>query len=67
MENTVFWDITPCGFCKKQRVGGKHRLHHQGEQGKTLAVTSNRRKPHGVTFQKTAFFIIIDVETSNLT
>jgi hypothetical protein len=46
-----------------------------GELGTTLAVTSNRRMPrknsaqgpHGVTFQKTAFFIVTTVKTSNFT
>jgi hypothetical protein len=48
-----------------------------GELGTTLAVTSNRRKlrrntsrflqePHGVTLQKTQFFIATAVKTSNL-
>jgi hypothetical protein len=34
------------------------------------AVLGNARfsqEPHGVTFQKTAFFIVTDVKTSNLT
>jgi hypothetical protein len=22
MKNGVFWDVTPCGSCKKQRFGG---------------------------------------------
>jgi hypothetical protein len=22
MNNCVFWDVTPCGFCKNQRFGG---------------------------------------------
>jgi hypothetical protein len=53
-----------------------------GELGTTLAVTSSRRtlervsvppkrrflqEPHGVTFQKTAFFTVTVVKTSNLT
>jgi hypothetical protein len=28
---------------KNRRFGGTQRLHHQGELGTTLAVTSNRR------------------------
>jgi hypothetical protein len=46
------------------------RLTRIGELGATLAVTSNRRtihEPHGVTSQKTPFFIVTAVETSNLT
>jgi hypothetical protein len=42
-----------------------------GKLGITLAVTSNRRtlsqEPHGVTSQKTSFFIVTAVKTSNLT
>jgi hypothetical protein len=42
-----------------------------GELGTTLAVTSNRRRflkePSSVTSQKTPFFIVTAVETSNLT
>jgi hypothetical protein len=30
MKNGVFWDVTPCGFCKNRRFGGTKRLHHQG-------------------------------------
>jgi hypothetical protein len=26
----VFWDLTPCGFCKKRRFEGIYRLHHEG-------------------------------------
>jgi hypothetical protein len=22
VKNTVFWDVTQCGFCKNQRFGG---------------------------------------------
>jgi hypothetical protein len=22
MKNVVFWDVTPCGSCKKRRFGG---------------------------------------------
>jgi hypothetical protein len=32
MENTVFWDVTPCGSCKKSSFGGTYRLHHQAEE-----------------------------------
>jgi hypothetical protein len=54
------------------------RVTKIGELGTTLAVTSNRRtlrrntvvvvvEPHGVTTQKTPFFIVTAVKTSNLT
>jgi branched-subunit amino acid aminotransferase/4-amino-4-deoxychorismate lyase len=51
------------------------RVTRIGELGTTLAVTSNRRKlwrttnlqePYGITSQKTAFFIVTAVNTSNL-
>jgi hypothetical protein len=38
-----------------------------GELGTTLALTSNRRTPHGATSKKTPFFIGTAVKTSNLT
>jgi hypothetical protein len=41
-----------------------------GELGTTQAATSNRRtlrRNHGVTTQKTPFFIVTAVKTSNLT
>jgi hypothetical protein len=32
LKNGVFWDVTPCGFCKNQRFGGTHRLLLQGDK-----------------------------------
>jgi hypothetical protein len=32
MENAVFWDVTPCGYCKNRRFRGMCRFHHQGEK-----------------------------------
>jgi hypothetical protein len=50
------------------------RVTRIGELGTTSAVTSNRssptlvlQEPHGVTSQKTSFFIATAVKTSNLT
>jgi hypothetical protein len=50
------------------------RVTRIGELVKALTVTNNRRvlrrkpqEPHGVTSQKTIFFIVTAVETSNLT
>jgi hypothetical protein len=43
------------------------RVTRIGELGKTLAVASNRRTPHGITCQKTPFFIVTAVKSSNLT
>jgi hypothetical protein len=47
------------------------RMTRIGELETTLAATSNRRtlreqEPHGVTSQKTPFFIVTTVKTSNL-
>jgi hypothetical protein len=47
MKNDVFWDVTACGSCKNRRFGETYRLRPQGDKngelGKTLMVTSNRR------------------------
>jgi hypothetical protein len=46
MKNGVFWDTTPCGYCKNRHFGGTSffiRVTRIGELGTTLAVTSNRR------------------------
>jgi hypothetical protein len=45
MKNCVFWDVTPCGCCKKRRFGGPYRLH-QGDKNilrsvRRLLVTAN--------------------------
>jgi hypothetical protein len=42
------------------------RVTKIGELGTTQAATSNRRT-HGVTTQKTPFFIVTALKTSNLT
>jgi hypothetical protein len=81
MKNGVFWVVTPCGSCKNhvsEESGPSFiRVTKIGELGTTQAATSNRRtlrsvrrflqEPHGVTTQKTPFFIVTAVETSNLT
>jgi hypothetical protein len=80
MKNGVFWDVMPCGSCKNRRFGGTSssfiKVTRIGELGTTLAATSNRRtlrrswflqEPHGLTSQKTPFFIVTAVKTSNLT
>jgi hypothetical protein len=47
MKNAVFWDVTPCGYCKNRRFGGTYSLLNRetriGGIGTTLALTSNRR------------------------
>jgi hypothetical protein len=63
-----------------EEPGASIRVTKIGELGTTQAATSNRRnaakkyqvgrflqEPHGVTTQKTPFFIVTAVKTSNLT
>jgi hypothetical protein len=64
MKNGVFWVVTPCGSCKNRRFGGTWRLLHQGEKNPKRRFL---QEPHGVTTQKTPFFIVTAVKTSNLT
>jgi hypothetical protein len=40
MKNSVFWDVTPCGSCKKRRFGGNYRLHHQWDILVTLMMVA---------------------------
>jgi chemotaxis methyl-accepting protein methylase len=56
----------------EKRIASIFRVARIGELGTTLTVTNNRSKLrrniiHGVTSQKTAFFIVVAVKTSNLT
>jgi hypothetical protein len=32
MRNAVFWDVMPCGSCKKRCFGGKYRFIHHGDK-----------------------------------
>jgi hypothetical protein len=45
MKNVTFYDVTPCGSCKKQRFGefitSIIRVKRISTLGTTLAVTSN--------------------------
>jgi hypothetical protein len=34
MKNGVYWDVTPCGFCKNRRFGVTWRLLHQGDKNR---------------------------------
>jgi hypothetical protein len=46
MKNSVFWDVTSCGYCKNRSFGGTQRLHRQGDNNRwtrNVAVTNNRR------------------------
>jgi hypothetical protein len=51
LKNAVFWVVTPCG-------------HVRTDVSEELWFS---QEPHGVTSQKTAFFIVTAVNTSNLT
>jgi hypothetical protein len=44
VKNAVFWDVTLCGSCEKQRFGGTCRLRHQGEKNQQARnVTYSQR------------------------
>jgi hypothetical protein len=32
--NAVFWDVSPCGSCKKRRFGRTCHLYHQGDKNR---------------------------------
>jgi hypothetical protein len=44
MKNAVFWDVTPCRFCKDRCFGGTHRLDHHGDKNRLarIDVRNNR-------------------------
>jgi hypothetical protein len=53
----------------EERFASIIRVRRVGELGTVLAtdVRSEEQEPHGVTSQKTEFFIVTAVKTSNLT
>jgi hypothetical protein len=55
-KSGVYWDVTPCDLVRTDVL-------------EALCNPESRflQKPHGVTSQKTAFFIVTAVKTSNLT
>jgi hypothetical protein len=72
MKNAVFWDVTPYGSCKNRRFGAS--VVPSSSILVTLMTEELRspemwflQEPHGVTSQKTAFFIVTAVKASNLT
>jgi hypothetical protein len=83
MKNDVFWDVRPCGSCKKTRyeeIRSVRRLLVTASvvPSSPILVTLMKevlvppkhhflQEPHGVTSQKTPFFIVTAVKTSNLT
>jgi hypothetical protein len=71
MKNVVFWDVALCRYFVNRRFGGTDHIHLQDirnpramNQREQVAVYSYLRI---ATSQKTAFFIVIAVKTSNLT
>jgi hypothetical protein len=79
MENAVFWDVTLCSSCQNKRFRGRQSFHHQSDKNRWVRNVNSKQQPtrvgkkyyflhepHDVTSQKTAFFIVITVQTSNL-
>jgi hypothetical protein len=80
MKKAVFWDVAPCRYGLNRRFGGTYRLHLQGRREiirksllpwrwRRYVPPKRRLRPYllGATSQKTAFFIVTAVKTSNLT
>jgi hypothetical protein len=76
MKKAVFWDVAPCRNGVNRQFGGTYRLHLQGRReiirnsAREASVPPKRRLTpflHGAASQKTAFFIVTAVKTSNLT
>jgi hypothetical protein len=73
MKKAVFWDVAPCSSGVNRRFGGTYRLHLQGRResirksAREASVRDVKGRLHGATSQKTAFFIVTAVKTSNLT
>jgi hypothetical protein len=32
MNNAIYWDVTPCGYCKNRHFAGTYCLYHQGDK-----------------------------------
>jgi hypothetical protein len=58
----VFWDVMPCGSLKNQRARNSSSTLMM--EGIRSFETRFLQEQHGVTSQKTAFFIAIAVKTS---
>jgi hypothetical protein len=61
-KNAVFWDVAPCRSCVNPRFGGTYCLHPQGKKS-----MSEEPALAGGRLQKTAFFIVTALKTSNIT
>jgi hypothetical protein len=52
LKSGVFWAVTPCGSCKNRCFGGTWRRRYVPPKRHFL------QEPHGITSQKTPFFIV---------
>jgi hypothetical protein len=73
-KNAVFWDVAPCRSRVNRRFGGTNRLHLQRRKIRERArrvskwlQTAVTQDLYRATSQKTVFFIVRAVKTSNLT
>jgi hypothetical protein len=71
-KNAAFCVVASCRFCVNRRFGGTYRHHLQGGKicDRRRYVPPKRRFTqdlHVATSQKTTFFIVTSVKTSNLT
>jgi hypothetical protein len=50
VKKAVFWDVTPCGSCKNQRLRGKWCLYNQSDKHWSTRnnVSSNYQPKHSV-------------------
>jgi hypothetical protein len=79
LKDFVFWDVAPCRSCVSLRFGGTYRLHLQGRKIREWGISMGRwlrcvppkcrltQHLHGTTSQKTEFFIVTIMKTSDLT
>jgi hypothetical protein len=69
MKNGVFWNVTPCGACKKRRFRGTC-FHHQGDKNRwTRNNVSNDYQPTHATkkYEECMVEALSSSETSALT
>jgi hypothetical protein len=74
LNNSVFWDVAPCGFITNRRVTCNFRVEEITRARKrkwrwrrhVLVKRLLIINPHGAISQKTAFFIVTAARTSNL-
>jgi hypothetical protein len=68
MKNAVFWGVALCGSCKNGRFGEADRRARNdvGSNSNRSTRACFLQESHGVTSQKTAYFIVTAVKSSNL-